>query len=111
MELNKLKTLHILLKDFKEVYEEDYTRNMTFNSLLLEVDELIKLEEYKMMLKYMDQQATRHSNGHPTDMDFDNSNFTISFGLKTIQVGNSEVVFDRIREMLLNEIDTIERGY
>ena len=110
MELNKLKTLHILLKDFKEVYEEDYTRNMTFNSLLLEVDELIKLEEYKMMLNYMDQQATRHSNGYPTDMDFYNSNFTISFGLKTIQVGNNEAVFDKIREILLNEIDVIERG-
>lgn len=111
MELNKLKVLQELLKEFKKTYEEDYTRNMTFNNLLLEVDEFIKLEEYKMMLNYMDQQLLNHDNGYPTDVDFCNSNFTLSFGLRTIQIGNSEAVFDRIREILLNEIDEIERGY
>lgn len=111
MELNKLKTLHGLLKEFNDDYADDFIEKKQYFGIMAEIDECIKYAEYKMMLSHMSEKLEHCRNGYISDKDFHNATFTLSFMHKTIQIGNNADVFDAIQQILKNEIDTIERGY
>ena len=110
MEINKLQKLNNLLKEFEKDCADGYLDGMSANELMVEVAACAKLEEYKMMVEYMDKELAYHNHGYPSVIDFLNADFTLSFGLRTIQICNNADTFDAIRQILLNEIDAIERG-
>ena len=111
MELNKMKTLHSLLKEFKNDYCDDYLVDKKYNGIMLELDKCIKLEDYKSMVGLMSEWRDHHSMGHISDEGFAEMEFTLTFYNKTINIANSGPVYDAIREMLINEIDALERDF
>ena len=111
MELNKMKTLHSLLKEFKNDYCDDYLVDKKYNGIMLELDKCIKLEEYKSMAALMSEWKEHYNMGHISAEGFAEMEFTLTFYNKTIKIGNSGPVFDAIHEMLRNEIDELERDF
>ena len=111
MELNKMKTLHSLLKEFKNDYCDDYIVDKKYNGIMLELDKCIKLEEYKSMVGLMSEWRDHHRMGHISDEGFAEMEFILTFYHKTIKIGNSGPVFDAIYRMLRNEIEELERDF
>lgn len=110
MELNKLKKLNELLAEFENDCADGLLDGMSVNDLMVEVATCVKLQEYRMMVDYMDRQVNYYRDGLPTDINFMNTDFVLSFGTKTISINLNDNTFDTIRELLVNEIDAIERG-